>query len=373
MEKIKRFITCGVPTFACNFRCSYCYLGCHSNPYNGRIADFPISVEDMVKAFYVKRLGGICYFNMCAAGETTLQKNLFPLIKGLIDEGHYCDIITNGSISKKFDELIALLDERERSHLFLKFSFHYLQLKEKNLLETFVSNINKVKNAGISYTIEITPHDELIPYINEIKEFSLKSFGALPHITVARNEATEKIELLTKLSREEYKKTWSVFSSPLFDFKLSIFGRKINEFCYAGQNSLYVYLESGEYKSCYCGDHLGNLFKDIEKPIDFSPIGTCKLPHCFNGHAFLALAGNVPDFNMPIPTYKDERDRKIYGGGDWLAPSCQNFFSFNAGTQNPVFTDKEKKKAIRKNKQLHLFRLITGKFRALKRHLRIKK
>lgn len=315
MDKIKRFITCGVPTFACNFRCSYCYLGCHSNPYNGRIADFPISVENMVKAFSVKRLGGICYFNMCAAGETTLQKNLFPLIKGLIDEGHYCDIITNGSISKKFDELIALFDEKERGHLFLKFSFHYLQLKEKKLLETFVSNINKVKNAGISYTIEITPHDELIPYIDEIKKFSIKNFGALPHITVARNEATKKIELLTELSKEEYKKTWSVFNSPLFDFKFSLFGRKINEFCYAGQNSLYVYLESGEYKSCYCGDHLGNLFTDIEKPIDFSPIGKCSLPHCFNGHAFLALAGNVPDLNLPIPTYKDERDRKIYGGG----------------------------------------------------------
>ena len=64
---------------------------------------------------------------------------------------------------------------------------------------------------------------------------------------------------------------------------------------------------------------------------------------------------------------------KYTGGGYWLTPSCQNFFSLNAGTQNPVFTDKEKKKAIRKNKQLHLFRLMTGKFRALKRHLGIKK
>lgn len=63
----------------------------------------------------------------------------------------------------------------------------------------------------------------------------------------------------------------------------------------------------------------------------------------------------------------------MWWGGDWLTPSCQNFFSLNAGTQNPVFTDKEKKKAIRKNKQLHLFRLMTGKFRALKRRLRIKK
>lgn len=372
MEGIKRFISCEVPTSACNFRCTYCYLTCHRNSYNGKIYDFPLPVEKMVKALSVKRLGGICYFNMCAAGETMLQKNLFPLIKGLIDEGHFCDIITNGSISKKIDELISTLDEKERSHLFLKFSFHYLQLKERNLLETFVSNVNKAKNAGISYTVEITPHDELIPYIDEIKEFSMKNFGALPHITVARNENTSKIELLTSLTREEYKKTWSVFNSKLFDFKFSIFGRKINEFCYAGQNSLYLALRTGEYKSCYCGDYLGNMFTNIEKQIKFCPIGKCKLAHCFNGHAFIALAGNVPDLKIPVPTYEEERNRKCAGGGNWLSENCREFFSTRAGDSNPILSETEKQKVLNKNWWLHGIRFLQEKFRGLKRHLRRK-
>lgn len=372
MEKIKRLIACGVPTEACNFRCSYCYLTCHGNPYNGKIYDFPLPVEDMVKALSVKRLGGTCYFNMCASGETILQKNLFPLVKGLIDEGHFCDIITNGSISKKFDELISMLDEKERSHLFLKFSFHYLQLKEKKLLETFVSNVNKAKSAGISFTVEITPHDELIPYIDEIKEFSMKNFGALPHITVARNENTSKIELLTKLNREEYKKTWSVFNSELFDFKFSIFGRKINEFCYAGQNSLYLDLRTGEYKSCYCGDFLGNMFTNINKPIDFCPIGKCNLAHCFNGHSFIALAGDVPDLSLPVPSYAAERDRICVVGGHWLTDTCRSFFSTRASDSNPILSDEDKEKIIRKNKRQHISRLLKEKFRGLKRHLRRK-
>lgn len=370
MEKIKRFISCAVPTYACNFRCSYCYLTCNGDPYNGKIYDFPLPVEDMVKALSVKRLGGICYFNMCAAGETTLQRKLFPLVKGLIDEGHFCDIITNGSISKKFDELIEMLDEKERSHLFLKFSFHYLQLKEKNLLETFVSNVNKAKNAGISFTVEITPHDELIPYIDEIKNFSIKNFGALPHITVARDNSTSEIKLLTKLTREEYKKTWSVFDSALFDFKFSIFGRKINEFCYAGQNSLYLDLLTGEYKSCYCGDFLGNMFSNTEKPINFCPIGKCTLAHCFNGHAFIAFARNVPDLKLPIPTYAAERDRICVGNEHWLNQECRDFFSTKASDSNPILSEAEQEKNCQKNKHLHKVRLLKEKFRGLKRHLR---
>lgn len=52
-----------------------------------------------------------------------------------------------------------------------------------------------------SFTIEVTPSDELIPYIDEMKEVSLREFGALPHITVARDESKPDYPLLTKLSK----------------------------------------------------------------------------------------------------------------------------------------------------------------------------
>ena len=344
MEKIKRFITCGVPTFACNFRCSYCYVGQHQGAYKGGVKDFSVSPKEVAEFFSPERTGGLCYFNLCALGETFLHPQLIPLVYEFTKEGHYCDVITNGMLSNKIEELISALDENQRKRLFLKFSFHYLQLKERNLLETFISNVNKAKSAGVSFTVEITPHDELIPYIDEIKNVSLKNFGALPYITVARNEATKKIEILSKLSRKDYKKTWRVFDSALFDFKFDIFNQKRKEFCYAGQNSLSVNLADGSYSQCYCGKQLG-FITEIEKPINFEPIGKCSLPHCFNGHAFLAY-GNIP--NLKTPTYAEERDRTTQAGEHWLNKDCRDFFSTKTCDSNVQFSSEEEKRFLHK-------------------------
>lgn len=364
MEKIKRFITCHIPVYACNFRCSYCYVGQHQGAYKGGIKDFAVSPKEVAEFFSPERTGGLCYFNLCGLGETFLHPQLISLVYELTKEGHYCDVITNGVLTNKIEELISALDENQRKHLFLKFSFHYLQLKERNLLETFVSNVNKAKNAGVSFTVEITPHDELIPYIDEIKNVSLKNFGALPHITVARNEATKKIEIFSKFSRNEYKKTWEVFDSALFDFKFGIFNQKRKEFCYAGQNSLSVNLADGSYSQCYCGKQLG-FITEIEKPINFEPIGKCKLPHCFNGHAFLAY-GNI--LELKTPTYAEERDRITPDGGHWLNKNCLDFFSTKTCDSNFSFSSEEEKRFLRK-KIIQDFPLkkTIGKLKRIKR------
>lgn len=344
MEKIKRFITCHIPVYACNFRCSYCYVGQHQGAYKGGTKDFAVSPKEVAEFFSPERTGGFCYFNLCGLGETFLHPQLISLVYELTKEGHYCDVITNGVLTNKIEELISALDENQRKHLFLKFSFHYLQLEERNLLETFVSNVNKAKSAGVAFTVEITPHDELIPYIDEIKNVSLKNFGALPHITVARNEATKKIEILSKLSRKDYKKTWQVFDSALFDFKFDIFNQKRKEFCYAGQNSLSVNLADGSYSQCYCGKQLG-FITEIEKPINFEPIGKCSLPHCFNGHAFLAY-GNIP--SLKTSTYAEERDRITQDGGHWLNKTCLDFFSTKTCDSNFHFSSEEEKGFLHK-------------------------
>ena len=321
-KQIKRFITCHIPVYACNFRCSYCYVGQHQGAYKNGVKPFASEPEAISSFFSVDRLGGFCYFNMCGDGETLLHPQIIELVSLLVDQGHFVDIITNGTVTDKFKEIVNTFSEFQKSHLFIKFSFHYLELKHKKLMETFVSNVSVIKNAGISHSIEVTPHDDLIPYIDEIKDFSLKNFGAVPHITVARNEGTKEIALLSKYSKNEYGKIWSVFDSPLFDFKLRIFGEKRFEFCYAGQWSLYCNLATGDYFQCYGGDFLGNI-RNVRKPIHFRAIGRCRLPHCFNGHAFLAL-GNIPE--MPTPTYAQERDRK-YDGGGWLMPCMSDFFN----------------------------------------------
>lgn len=67
-----------------------------------------------------------------------------------------------------------------------------------------------------------------------MKKVSLKHLGAPAHITVASDESKPDYPLLTKLSREEYIKNWGQFDSMMFDFKISVFGEKRKEYCYAG-------------------------------------------------------------------------------------------------------------------------------------------
>lgn len=346
MDKIKRFITCNVPVAACNFRCSYCYLPQKGRAYTGKKANLPHSVEFIAKCFSKERLGGACHLNFCAPGETLLYSEIVPLVKALAAEGHFCSIITNGILSKRFDEIVSFCTDDEKSRLFIKFSFHWMQLKEKNLFETFVANVNKMKNAGVSFTVEITPHDELVPYIDEIKEFSIKNFGALPHITVARNEGKKEIALLTKYSREEYRKIWSQFDSTLFDFKFAVFGVRRNEFCRAGELTLNLDLGSGDYCQCFCGAFLGNIY-DLSKPVNFRPIGRCRLPHCFNAHGYISLGAiQKLDDGIKIPTYAEERDRLCADGSHWLQPVYREFLSHHAWENAPAIPCEEQKHRI---------------------------
>ena len=69
-------------------------------------------------------------------------------------------IVSNMTITKQIDKLLERpLEQRQR--LFFKGSYHYMELKEKGLLETFAENMNKIWAAGCSGTIELVPSDEM--------------------------------------------------------------------------------------------------------------------------------------------------------------------------------------------------------------------
>ena len=187
----------------------------------------------------------------------------------------------------------------------------------------FSKNVNSIWNAGGSATVEITPSDELIPYIDEVMEFSYANFGALPHLTIARDDNNQKA-YLTSLNEEEYNKVWSQFDSDFWKFKREIFGVKRKEYCYAGKWSLYVDLCTGETIQCYCSKFTQNIFEHPEKPIKFVAIGKCSDDHCYNGHALLTL-GVIPGFTSY--KYGDIRDRKTTSGKHWLSQSVLDFFN----------------------------------------------
>ena len=329
---MKKVILFSIPMSICNFRCHYCYLAQREEHYQGVQPQMRFSPEEVAKAMSLKRIGGPCFMNFCADGETLLTKDIDLYVKALVQEGHYAEIVTNLTVNKMIDKILTW-DQSLLSHVEFKCSFHYLELKKKGLLDRFADNVKKIWAHGASANIEITPTDELIPYIEEVKAFSMEHFGALPHLSIARDDRSSDISYLTKLSMEEYDKTWSQFGSSFWEFKKKLFGVKRNEFCYAGGWSLFVDLSTGDCRQCYIGMKLDNVFANPEKPFPSLPICKCRTAHCYNGHALLS-AGLIPE--LDTPGYGDLRDRRRADGSHWLQDDLLTFFNTKLANSNKV-------------------------------------
>ena len=319
--KIKHYIDCYIPVTTCNLRCSYCYVA-QQGLFRQEVPRFEYSPKDIREALSVKKMGS-CVLNLCAGGETLIPEEVVQIVRELLEEGHFVSVVTNGILTHRFEELAAFPREL-LEHLFIKFSFHYLELKRLNLFETYFANIKRMQQAGASFTVEMTPCDEEIPLIPEIKQVCMENLGALCHVTIARSDVDpdNRIPHLSQHTFEEYKKIWGTFESDLFDFKASIFYQRRKEFCYAGDWTLYVNLGTGDVTQCYCGKKLGNIF-DAE-PIHLEAIGKhCTQAHCYNGHSWLAF-GDIPQLHTP--TYGQLRNRITVSGEEWLRPQVKEAF-----------------------------------------------
>lgn len=349
-DKIKRFIDCYIPTETCNLRCHYCYIALQKR-FGTKVICFQHSKEEIRKALSKERLGGPCLLNLCAGGETLLSDEVLPIVKELLEEGHYIMLVTNGTVTRRFQE-VAQWPRNLLSRLFFKFSFHYLEMVRLNWMDRFFGNVQLMKDCGASFTVEITPSDELIEHIPELKRICMERLGALCHVTIARDDRTGGIDVLSRHNFEEYKRIWAEFDSPLFDYKATIFYKKRKEFCYAGEWSAYLNLDSGRLTQCYHGKQLCNIFENIDSPIPFEPIGcNCSEPHCYNGHSFLAL-GDIPA--LDTPTYSQLRDRECTDGSHWLQPEMAAFMSSKLGQSNVRYTPAQKRAIAHKKKTLSL-------------------
>ena len=120
-------------------KCEYCYI-----TQNKERVVKPIDLskcEKMIgKALSKERLGGVCMINICAAGETLMPKEVISILHDILAQGHYVMLVTNGTLTERF-KACCEFPEEYRSHLFFKFSFHYLELKKQNKLDTYFSNI----------------------------------------------------------------------------------------------------------------------------------------------------------------------------------------------------------------------------------------
>lgn len=328
---MKRFIDIHVPVTACNFDCHYCYVT-QMKKNNTEKTIFKYSPDHVRKSLSIDRMGGVCLFNICGLGETLIPEQIIDYIKELLEEGHFVMIVTNGSLTKRFKQ-ICKFDSELLSRLMFKFSLHYFEMKKRDLFDVFAENVRRVKKAGCSYTIEITPNDELEPHIEEIKSYCMKEFGALCHVSIPRKENDSKIPLLSKHTLNEFCEIWGCFDSDLMKFKKDLWGIKRKEYCHAGEWSGLLNIGTGEWRPCYSiRAQKRNMFENIDEPFCFYPVGKkCKLPHCYNGHSFLSL-GDIPEINNYH--FSDLRDRESLDGSHWLTPKVYDFFNTRLEDEN---------------------------------------
>lgn len=327
---MKKAFLFNIPLSVCNLRCHYCYLTTRASQYEGIIPDMAYSPRQVAYAMRKERVGGEAYVNLCADGETLLLPKIEEYAGALASEGHWIEIVSNMMATKRLDRVLEL-DRDLLKRIEFKCSLHYLQLRDRGLLDLFSKNVTRAREAGASINVEITPSDELIPHIDEVKDYCMREFGALAHLTIARNDGSQQIDRLISLSLDDYNATWSTFDSSFWEYKSTIFGVKQTGFCNAGSWSYYVNMSTGKMRQCYCGRSVGNLFDDPDAPLPDKPIGRCSLPHCYNGHVFLTLGTIAGATEIG---YGDIRDRRCSDGSHWLQPELKEAFNTKLESSN---------------------------------------
>ncbi len=303
---MRRFIECLIPTTICNLRCSYCYLIQEGRRTNEK-AFFQYEPSVIKQALTIERLGGTSFISITASGETLSVPELPTIVKSLLENGHFVNITTNGTLTR---QLIVLLKETEGYHarLHISFSWHYTELTKFNLTDQFFDNIKKSKESGCSILLQINLVDEYLPYWEEIKRSALQHFDTFPQVALTRKEG-RTYQIYSDLTWDEYCNKGNEMDSPLFQFTTRFFMKKRKEYCYAGLWSGKLNLCTGELSGCYGRGIRQNIFEDLTKPIRWMPLGRhCPFKYCFNASHFLSQ-GIIPELE-PLPSYAQLRNRE---------------------------------------------------------------
>ncbi len=330
---MRRFIECLIPLTACNFKCSYCYV-IQKGWRKDALSKFLYSPEHIGNALSQERLGGVSLISMTASGETFLAKELPFIAKELLKHGHFINITTNGTLTKRITEFLNIT-KGFHDHIHVSFSCHYTELKKYDLVDCFFDNICNVRKAGCSILLQINLTDEYVPYWEEIKKVSKEKVGAFPQVALTRKENGHSYSIHTQLmSEQEYLEKGREMNSPLFDFTYRFFNKKRCEFCYAGQWSATLNLCTGDMSACYGSGIRQNIFEDINRPIEWKPIGKhCEKVYCFNSSHFISQ-GVIPEL-LPLPSYGELRDR---AEASWYTEPMKSFLYTQFEATNKPFS-----------------------------------
>jgi len=226
-------------------------------------------------------------------------------------------------------------------HLFIKFSFHYLELKKQEQANRFFDYIEKAKASGVSFTVELIAAPSNVPHVDEIMGVCMERLGALCHVNEVRDEREEDFPRVEGININEHRQVWGQFASPLFEYRQKTWGKdRKKHFCYAGQWAFSLLLQDGTLRQCYKG-YLQNIFEDAEAPINFLAVGNhCPYSHCFNSHVWDCLIGAVPEISSP--PYTELRNRVCTDGSEWLTQGYQDIYNTKISDRHTKYDEDRK-------------------------------
>lgn len=296
MDKLVRYIDCVLPSKVCNLHCSYCYLQhLGVDVYQARNSEvYKYSEKVIRKALSLERLGGVSYLAIVGIGETLADYESLLIIKELLNEGHYVEVTTNGTLTTRFEQLLEMLQGEECERLKFTFSLHFVELKKRDLLGTYFENIKKVRARGCSFSVTLQHCDEYLRYSEEISKMCKAHIGALPQLAVThKRQGDGTFQIASVLSKEDYYQSAQQYHSPLFEYLWGEFGKKQTGFCHAGEWSFVVDLGTGVMTKCHANGPAIPIFDDPDAAIPFAAVGNaCGASYCHCSR-YLAL-GNIP-------------------------------------------------------------------------------
>ncbi len=310
LQRAEKFIECLVPISHCNLHCEYCYVIQGGYRDSARPA-FRLTPQEIGRAFNPARWSAKRLFvSFCGAGETFLCKELPDIVACTLTQGNFVNVTTNGTITPAIEKLINLPDDLP-SRLVFAFSLHYKELKKRNLLSVFAENVKRVAASPASFTVQLNLYDGYLDCLEEIKNYCLENFGALPQIALTRDQR-HGMKIYSSANFETYKDYGAEFDSPMFNFSCENFlVNRAKYFCHAGEMTWTLDLATGNLSRCYCEPPYCNIYDNLEQKIPLIPVGRhCGSDYCVNAIHFLAL-GNIPEINCP--SYTELRDRPSAG------------------------------------------------------------
>lgn len=302
-EKVSRALTVYVSGNSCNLRCPYCYVkNSHPNEIPKPMClKYPL--KQMVRAFDPRRIGGIAEVTVIGSAETLLAKEVIPFVHGLLHFGHVVTVVSNATLPSRVDELLDCPKE-DLKNLILKASFHYEELKRRQLLDVYFQNIKNAISHGASAYPFVVISPEYSKHIKEIGELITENLGIKAHCSPC-NSINNEFDLQFH-SEFDPKPTEKLMEELDHYFDTRIYRECVrykevdvqNTFCYAGRWSLGIDMATGHTFKCHnFRKDNENFYENVDKPYSWGmPIGmSCAIESCCLQYNFFS-ENILPDF-----------------------------------------------------------------------------